>query len=83
MACDQFGKGVSATTPSSSRTCISGNIFAAIRAGLFQQRKRVAHAAFRHARDDRQRAGVDLQIFLWRRFPERRAVISLKVSARK
>ena len=40
-----------------------GNRVAAIRAGLLEQRKRVAHAAFGHAGDYRESSRFDLEIF--------------------
>ena len=46
--------------------------FAAIRAGLLEQRKRVAHAAFSRASHHRQRARLDVPFFLRGDLRERR-----------
>jgi len=57
----------SGTTPSKSRTSLSENCIAAIGACLLQQRQGIAQAAFRHSRNHRHRAGLDLQVFLFSR----------------
>ena len=59
---------LSATTPSSSRTCWSVIVVAAIGDRLLQQRKPVAQASFRGARQHRHGARFDLSDFPLSRF---------------